>query len=118
MPLNKERLLAHLKASRGESPATPAKPALPKTPAIKAAEKLGQQAKKATGVNKVEKEIEQVTKADHSSALDSMKSVPDARAFAEASLSPALLRKLLSGEKLSTDEQKAVAAVCKQVGYL
>ena len=37
---------------------------------------------------------------------------------AEASLSPQLLRKLLSDEKLTTDEQKAVAAVCKAVGFL
>lgn len=38
--------------------------------------------------------------------------------IAEASLSPQLLRKLLSDEKLSIDDQKAVTAVCKQVGLL
>lgn len=106
MPLNKERLLAHLKASRGKSPASPAKPA-----SIEQAEKLGQQAKKATGISKVEKEAEQATKASHSSALD-------VRQIAEQSLSPALLKRLLSGEKLTTEDQKQVAAVCKVAGYL
>lgn len=112
MPLDKKKLMAHLSA------ASKAKPTMPESPATKAAEKLGQQAKQAASVNKVEKQIEQTKDASHSSALDSTKSVPDAKAFAEASLSPALLRKLLSGEKLSTDDQKAVAAVCRVVGYL
>lgn len=109
MPMNKERLLAHLKASRGKSPATPAKPALPKTPAIKAAEKLGQQAKKATGADKVEREI-----TNHMNNLDSS---PDVKAVAE-SLSKALMKKLLDGSKLTSEEQKQVALVCKQVGFL
>lgn len=42
----------------------------------------------------------------------------EVKQVAEASLSPQLLRKLLSDEKLSTDEQKQVAAVCRQAGFL
>lgn len=96
MPLDKKKLMAHLTAASKTKPTMPKSPATPAEPAIKAAEKLGQQAKQAAGVDKVEKETEQ--DAGHSSALDSMKSVPDARGFAEAPLSPALLRKLLSGD--------------------
>lgn len=101
MPLDKKKLMSHLTAaSKAKAPATPAK----------AAEKIEQDVKKATGVSKVEKEAEQATKASHTTL--------DVRQIAELSLSRALMRKLLSGEKLSTDDQKAVAAVCRQVGFL
>ena len=117
MPLNKEQLFAHLKASaKGTSKA---KPALPKTPAIKQAEKIEHQAKKA--VSKVEQEVTSHTGLQSQAnnlELPQVESTQDARVIAEASLSPALVRKPLSGEKLSTNEQKAVAAVCKQVGFL
>lgn len=107
MSLDTQRLFAHLMKAKAQVPT------MPKSPAIKQAEKIEQQAKKAVGVSEVEREV-----TDHTNNLDSMKSVPDARAIAEASLSPAVMRKLLSGEKLSTDEQKQVAVVCKQVGFL
>jgi hypothetical protein len=34
------------------------------------------------------------------------------------SLSPALLKRLLANEKLTTDETKLCAALCKSIGYL
>lgn len=108
MPLNKERLLAHLKASRGKSPATPAKPA-----SIKAAEKIEQSVKKAVGVDKVEREV-----TSHTNNLDSMKSSASVKSLAEASLSKLLMRKLIDGVKLTKDEQKQVALVCRQAGFL
>ena len=110
MPLNKEQLFAHLKASRGKSPASPAKPS-----SIKAAEKIEQDVKKATGVSKVERDV-----TDHTNNLElpQVESPQDARAIAEASLSKALMKKLLDGSKLTSEEQKLVAVVCKQVGLL
>lgn len=36
----------------------------------------------------------------------------------EATLSKPLLKKLIAGVKLSTDEQRQVALVCRQVGFL
>ena len=105
MSLDTQRLFAHLmKASK-------TKPTMPNSPAIKQAEKPGQQAKQAAGVNKVEKEIEKATK-------DADRSSPDAKAVAEAYLSKALMKKLTTGEKLSADEQKQVAAVCKTLSLL
>ena len=112
MPLDKKKLMAHLTAaSKAKAPATPAKPA-----SIKQAEMIEQQVKKAVGVDKVEKEAEQVTKADSIKNADH--SSPDAKAVAETYLSKALMKKLTTGEKLSADDQKAVAAVCRVVGYL
>ena len=111
MPLDKKKLMAHLSASK-------TKPTMPKSPAIKAAEKLGQQAKQAACVNKVEKEIEQTKDSGHSSALDSMKSSASVKSLAEASLSKLLMRKLIDGVKLTKDEQKQVALVCRQAGFL
>lgn len=110
MPLNKEQLFAHLKASRGKSPASPAKPS-----SIKAAEKIEQDVKKATGVSKVEREI---TNHMNNLELPQVDSSPDVKAVAEQSLSKALMKKLLDGVKLTSDEQKQVALTCKAAEYL
>lgn len=106
MPLDKKKLIAHLSASK-------TKPTMPKPASIKQAEKIEQQAKKAVGVDKVEREV-----TSHTNNLDSMKSSASVKSLAEASLSKALMKKLLDGSKLTSEEQKQVALVCKQVGFL
>lgn len=117
MSLDTQRLFAHLMKAKAQAPTMPKPPATPAKPAsIKQAEKIEQQAKQATGVSKVEREVTNHTGLQ--SQANNLESSQDARAVAEASLSPALLRKLLSGIKLTGDDQKAVAAVCKQIGYL
>ena len=83
-----------------KSPATPAKPA-----SIRAAEKIEQDVKKATG-------------AEITNHMNNLDSSPDVKVVAEQSLSKALMKKLLDGSKLTSAEQKQVALVCKQVGFL
>lgn len=43
---------------------------------------------------------------------------PEIQQIAETSLSKSLMKKLIDGLTLSTDEQRQVALVCHRVGYL
>jgi hypothetical protein len=55
--------------------------------------------------------------------IDKVKALQEQRSALESgqdgfSLSPALLKKLMANEKLTTDETKLCAALCKSIGYL
>ena len=99
---------------------TAASKVTPKPTSIKQAEKIEQDVKKATGADKVEREVTSHTNNLELPQVESpqVKPSPDVKSVAEAALSPSLMRKLLDGVKLTTDEQKQVALVCKQVGFL
>ena len=103
MPLNTEQLFAHLKATAGKAPA---KPKLPRTPAIQQAKRKEQEAKRAIGADRLEKEANNAVNTQ------------DARQVAEHSLSKTLMKKLIEGVKLTTDEQRQIAMICRQAGLL
>ena len=80
--------------------------------AIQQAKRKEQEAKRATGADKVEKEVERaVGHADNLGNAQASENV-------HASLPPSLLAKVGRNEKLTTKEQKELASFFRLVGWL
>lgn len=86
--------------------------------AIQQAKRKEQEAKRATGADKVEKEVERaVGHADNLGNAQASENV-QASLLQQASLPPSLLAKVGRNEKLTTNEQKELANFFRLVGWL
>lgn len=85
--------------------------------AIQQVKRKEQEAKKAIGADKVEKEVERAV--GHADNLGNAQASENVHALLQqASLPPSLLAKVGRNEKLTSDEQKQLATFFKVVGWL